>query len=260
MAAQIEGRFKGRLGGFELEASFTVPAAGVTALVGPSASGKTTLLRCIAGLQRLDGRLSFKGQVWQDGRRFTPAHRRPIGYVFQEPSLLPHLSVRENLLFGFKRAKVTRLGMADVAPLLGLGPLLERSTTRLSGGERQRVAIGRALLTQPELLLMDEPLAGLDGEAKAEILQSLEALRRTLAIPVIYVSHDLREIARIADRVLLMRGGRIEAPEADGQGALEPGAATAALAGLDQDRIERLALAALAAGLEPADRISPPPG
>lgn len=251
VAAELEGQFRGRLGGFQLEAAFSVPAAGVTALVGPSGAGKTTLLRCIAGLQRMDGRLSFKGRLWQEGRCFMPPHRRPIGYVFQEPSLLPHLSVRDNLLFGFNRARITRLGLDDVAPLLGLGPLLNRSTVRLSGGEQRRVAIGRALLTQPELLLMDEPLSGLDGAAKAEILSSLEALNRALAIPMIYVSHDPAEVARIADRALLMRDGRIEVPEAAGP-PLDPDAAKAALAGLNQDRIARLALAALIAGLEPA--------
>lgn len=259
-APLLEARFKGRLGAFRLEAGFTLPALGVTALVGPSGSGKTTLLRCVAGLQRMEGRLSFDGELWQDGRRFVPAHRRPVGYVFQEPSLLMHLSVKDNLLFGFKRARAPRLTLDDVAPLLGLGPLLERSTVRLSGGERQRVAIGRALLAQPRLLLMDEPLSALDAEARAEIVDSLRSLRRSLAIPVLYVSHDMGEVARLADRVLLMRAGRIETAAA-GAGALGVEAAQAALAGMDQDRIARLAVAALMAGLEPAEGgLTPPPG
>lgn len=259
---ELEGRFKGRLGEFELEAAFSVPASGVTGLVGPSGSGKTTLLRCIAGLQRMEGRLSFKGQLWQDGRRFTPAYQRPIGYVFQEPSLLAHLSVRANLLFGFKRAKGRRLALEDVAPVLGLEPLLERSTLKLSGGERRRVAIGRALLAQPELLLMDEPLSGLDPDAKAGILASIEALHRRLQIPILYVSHDVGEVLRLADRVLLMRAGRVQAPEPPSREGMGPEAAKAALAAMDQDRVLRLALAALAAGLEPASQpgLSPPPG
>ena len=256
-ASELEGRFKGRLGDFRLEADFAIPAAGVTALFGPSASGKTTLLRCIAGLQRMDGRLSFRGERWQDGRRFTPAYRRPIGYVFQEPSLLPHLSVEANLLFGFRRAKARRLNLDEIAPLLGLGPLLGRSTARLSGGERQRVAIGRALLAQPELLLMDEPLSGLDSEAKAEILACIETLHRTLSIPVIYVSHNVGEVVRLADRVLVMRAGRIEAPDRPGA-PLAPAEAEDALAGMDEPSVRRLALAALMAGLGPFADPGPP--
>jgi molybdate transport system ATP-binding protein len=250
----LEGRFKGRLGAFRLEAAFTAPAEGVTALFGPSGSGKTTLLRCIAGLQRMDGRLSFRGELWQDGRRFTPAHKRPIGYVFQEPSLLPHLSVEANLLYGFRRAKGARLSLDEISPLLGLGPLLGRSTVRLSGGERQRVAIGRALLAQPELLLMDEPMSGLDDEAKAEILACIEAAHRALSIPVIYVSHNVAEVARLADRVLMMRGGRIVALDRR-IGAAE---AEEALSGMDEQHVRRLALAALMAGL--GGEVSPPPG
>jgi molybdate transport system ATP-binding protein len=253
---EIEGRFKGRLGAFRLEAAFTIPAAGVTALFGPSGSGKTTLLRCIAGLQRMDGRLSFRGELWQDGRRFAPPHRRPIGYVFQEPSLLPHLSVEANLLFGFRRAKAPQISLDEIAPLLGLDPLLGRSTVRLSGGERQRVAIGRALLAQPQLLLMDEPLSGLDAEAKSEILACLEAVRRTLSIPVIYVSHSVGEVARLADRVLVMRAGRIEPPGQPGA-PVGAGEGEEALAGMDEQRVRALALAALRAGLRP--EVSPPP-
>ena len=246
----IAARFEGRLGVFRLDAAFDVPASGVTALFGPSGSGKTTVLRCVAGLQRLEGRLSFRGEVWQDGDRFTPPHLRPVGYVFQEPSLLAHLSVKGNLEFGLKRARKVRIGLEEVIGFLGLKPLLGRSTLRLSGGERQRVAIGRALLSQPELLLMDEPLASLDAEAKSEILPYLERLHQLMAIPILYVSHDAAEVARLADRVLLMQGGQIEPAPKPTASASEAGAQT--LDGAGRERILGLALAALAAGLEPA--------
>ena len=244
----IAGRFAGALGGFSLDADFTMPSRGVTALVGPSASGKTTLLRCIAGLERLPGRLVVAGEVWRDDRVFLPPYRRALGYVFQEASLLPHLSVRANLEFGFKRIKgAARTSLDEVVDSLGLGSLLARSPDRLSGGERQRVAIGRALLTQPRLLLMDEPLAGLDAAAKAEILPYLERLHDSLAIPVLYVSHDPAEVARLADRVLVMRDGRLQALAAD----LAPNDAAERVRDMDRAQLERLALAALMAGVEP---------
>lgn len=245
----IDARFAGRLGGFHLEAALSTAAGGVTAIAGPSGSGKTTLLRCIAGLTRLPGRLTVRGQVWQDERRFLPPHRRAVGYVFQEPSLLADLSVRQNLVFGFRRCKPPhKISFDEVAALLGVEPLLTRSTARLSGGERQRVAIGRALLNQPDLLLMDEPLSSLDPEGKAEILPYLTRLHQTLAIPVLYVSHDLSEVARIADTVLHMRAGRIVAPS-DGNETEQ--AARRTLDGLDGDQVSGLALAAILAGLEP---------
>ncbi|MFI4964516.1 MAG: molybdenum ABC transporter ATP-binding protein [Caulobacterales bacterium] len=244
----VEGRFAGALGGFRLQADFILQPRGITALSGPSGSGKTTLLRCIAGLARLPGRLSVGGEVWQDQRRFLPAHRRPVGVVFQEASLLPHLSVRGNLAYGAKRTPArAQVDFDDTVDLLGLAPLLPRSTTNLSGGERQRVALGRALLSQPRLLLMDEPLSSLDAGSKAEILPYLERLHRTLAIPALYISHDAGEIARLADRVLFMREGKIVAGDM-------PTAAT--LAGLDARTRDELALAALRAGLAPG----PSPG
>ena len=257
-AASIDAAFAGQLGTFRLDAAFTVPAKGITGVVGPSGCGKTTLLRCIAGLTRLPGHLSVGGQVWQDAQRFTPTHRRPIGFVFQEPSLLPHLSVRRNLMFGFRRSGGRwKIDFADVVALLGIEPLLKRSVLRLSGGERQRVAIGRALLSQPELLLMDEPVSSLDPESKAEILPYLERLHQTLSIPVIYVSHDLGEVARLADRVLIMRDGRIQEPLADGAGAVhsatDQASARRQLRDLDDDRVSRLAIAALMAGLKPVE-------
>ena len=186
---------------------------GVTALFGPSGCGKTTVLRCVAGLQMLrDGYLSIGGEVWQDGAAFRPPYQRSVGYVFQEASLFPHLSVRRNLLYGHRRALRRGTGEAtrfdEVVELLGMQGLLDRSPLRLSGGERQRVAIGRALLSQPRLLLMDEPLAGLDRLSKDEILPYLEALHTALSIPILYVSHDIAEVERLADHLVLMQAGQ----------------------------------------------------
>jgi molybdate transport system ATP-binding protein len=214
--ACIVARFRGVLGAFELDAGFDAPMRGVTALFGQSGSGKTTVLRCVAGLQMLkDGYFSIGGEIWQDGAAFRPPHERSVGYVFQEASLFPHLSVRRNLLYGHRRAvrrggaEATRFD--DVVALLGVQGLLDRSPLRLSGGERQRVAIGRALLAQPRLLLMDEPLAGLDRLSKDEILPYLEALHAALSIPVLYVSHDIAEVERLADHLVLMQAGRVVA-------------------------------------------------
>jgi molybdate transport system ATP-binding protein len=214
--APIVARFQGRLGSFVLDAGFEAPMRGVTALFGPSGCGKTTLLRCVAGLQMLqDGYLSIGGEVWQDDTTFRQPWQRSVGYVFQEASLFPHLSVRRNLLYGHRRAlrrgtsEATRFD--DVVALLGMQDLLDRSPLRLSGGERQRVAVGRALLSQPRLLLMDEPLAGLDRLSKDEILPYLEALHTTLSIPILYVSHDIAEVERLADHLVLMGAGRVVA-------------------------------------------------
>lgn len=249
----LSAHLHGRLGAFELDASFHLAPTGITALVGPSGSGKTTLLRCIAGLTRLSGKLSVDGQVWQDERVFTPAHRRPVGFVFQDAGLLAHLSVKGNLDYAIKRASKTDAPIArsEIVDLLGLGSLLGRSTANLSGGERQRVALGRALLSRPQILLMDEPLSSLDVEAKAEILPYLEALHSTLAIPVVYVSHDPAEVARLADHVLTLRQGRIVDMSS---GTAGPRAAAAqSLAGLSVKQKDALALAALMAGIKPAD-------
>ncbi len=210
MSGAIDVAFRGTIGGFVLDAAFDTPVIGVTGLFGPSGCGKTTLLRCMAGLNHLDGRCVVDGDVWQDDVAFRPPHRRPVGYVFQEASLFPHLSVRRNLVYGAPREEGA-IRFDDVVALLGLAPLLDRSPERLSGGERQRVAIGRALLSQPKLLLMDEPLAGLDRGAKEEILPFLETLHAQLALPAIYVSHDMAEIERLADHLVLMRAGRIVA-------------------------------------------------
>ncbi|THD43545.1 MAG: molybdenum ABC transporter ATP-binding protein [Bradyrhizobium sp.] len=213
-AEGVDARFSGRLGGFALDVALAAPARGVTALYGPSGSGKTTLLRCIAGLNRFrDGWCRVNGEIWQDGERlFLPTHRRPLGYVFQESSLFAHLSVKRNLRFGQAvgaRADAPAIAWDEAIELFGLAPLLDRAPRDLSGGERQRVALARALLTQPRLLLMDEPLASLDAAAKEEILPFLEKLRDRLALPMLYVTHDIAEVERLADRLVLMDKGRV---------------------------------------------------
>ncbi|MDB5437912.1 MAG: molybdenum transporter ATP-binding protein [Caulobacteraceae bacterium] len=206
----IAARFAGRLGEFSLDVAIDTPASGVTVLFGPSGCGKTTVLRCLAGLTRLSGELKVDGEVWQDGRIFLPPHRRRVGYVFQEASLFAHLSVARNLTYGQRRAEAGGAAEFDrIVALLGLEPLLARGVGKLSGGERQRVAIGRALLSAPALLLMDEPLAGLDGARKAEVLPYLDALCRETRTPVVYVTHDLAEAWRLGDRMLVMRDGRV---------------------------------------------------
>lgn len=207
---RLNAGFRGRLGNFTLDAELSLPATGVTAIFGPSGCGKTTVARCIAGLQQMaDGFCAVDGEIWQDHRSFRPVHRRPIGYVFQEASLFPHLSVRRNLLFGAPRAAGADIVFDEVVELLGLAALLARSPYRLSGGERQRVAIGRALLSQPKLLLMDEPLAALDHATRNEILPFLERVHERLSLPVLYISHDMTEIERFADHLVLMEQGRV---------------------------------------------------
>jgi len=200
--------------GFALDVDEQMPARGLTALFGASGSGKTTLLRCIAGLERAaEGVVSFENECWQDEARavFLPPHRRACGYVFQEASLFPHLSVRGNLEYGEKRVPrpERRIALRQTAELLGIAPLLERRTTDLSGGERQRVAIARALLASPRLLLMDEPLASLDADRKGEILYYIERLRDELSLPIVYVSHAIDEVVRLADHVLVLEAGRV---------------------------------------------------
>jgi molybdate transport system ATP-binding protein len=213
----ISARYEGVLGSFKLDAQFEAPMRGVTALFGPSGCGKTTILRCIAGLNRLPGRFVVGGDCWQDHATgiFREPYQRPVGYVFQEASLFAHLSVRRNLLYGYRRARkagaAEEIRLDDVVDLLGIAPLLERATPALSGGERQRVALGRALLSQPRLLLMDEPLSALDRMTKEEIFPYFEALHASLSLPVFYVSHDIGEIERLADHMVLLDLGRVVA-------------------------------------------------
>lgn len=216
-----------RLGAFHLDARFE-SAGPLTALFGRSGSGKTTLVNLIAGLERPDrGRIEVDGRPLVDtaARVFVPAHRRRVGYVFQDARLFPHLTVRQNLAYGGLFAPRTDrwADMDTIVAMLGIGHLLDRRPARLSGGERSRVAIGRALLASPRLLLMDEPLAALDEERKAEILPFVERLRDGIGVPVVYVSHAIAEVARLATDVVVLAGGR----------AVTCGPAAEVLAGLD---------------------------
>lgn len=208
-----------QLGGFSLRGRFTARAREVTALFGPSGAGKTSAVNAVAGLMRpRAGRITLNGTVLYDAGLGVnlPPERRRVGYVFQEGRLFPHLSVRGNLLYGHRLLPPAerRLGLERVAALLGLEPLLERRPARLSGGEKQRVAVGRALLTSPRLLLMDEPLASLDQARKDEVLPFLARLPRELDLPILYVSHSRGEIAALGARVVPVADGRILDPEA----------------------------------------------
>jgi len=204
-----------RLGQFVLDARFG-SGPGLNALFGRSGAGKTSLVNAIAGLIRPErGRIVVDGAVLLDTERgiFVPKHRRRLGYVFQESRLFPHLTVRQNLLFGrwFTPRAERRDNLMEIAALLGIVHLLERRPGALSGGERQRVAIGRALLASPRLLLMDEPLASLDAERKDEILPYVERLRDEMGVPIIYVSHAIAEVTRLATTMVLMSDGRVDA-------------------------------------------------
>ena len=210
----IEAHFQLGWPGFALDVDLSLPGRGVTALFGHSGCGKTTLLRCVAGLERAPGGyLRIDGEIWQDSARFLPTYRRPLGYVFQEACLFPHLTVKGNLEYGRKRISSSdhRVSMDQAIELLGIGHLLTRNPDKLSGGERQRAAIARALALSPKILLMDEPLAALDMARKQEILPYLERLRDELELPVLYVSHSPDEVARLADHIVAMDDGRVVA-------------------------------------------------
>ena len=203
-----------RLGAFSLDVSFGAQVPGVTALFGPSGSGKSTVLLTVAGLLRPQaGRVALGGTVLLDtaARIDVPAERRRCAVVFQDAKLLPHMTVESNLRYGARRAPREASGpeFAEVVDLLGIAPLLRRRPRALSGGERQRVALGRALLARPRLLLMDEPLAALDAPRRAEILDFLERLRDVARVPVLYVTHALDEVDRLADTLVLLDAGRV---------------------------------------------------
>jgi molybdate transport system ATP-binding protein len=202
--------------GFKLSAQLDAPTPGIVALFGRSGCGKTTLINIISGLLAPDeGRVELDGVVLTDTRERVaiPVERRRIGYVFQDSRLFPHLGVLANLRYGLRRAPwgSRSIGLDEVLALLGLEPLLARRPYQLSGGERQRVALGRALLSQPRLLLLDEPLAALDAARREEVLPYLERLRDRLSIPMVYVSHQLEEVLRLATHVALMEAGGIVA-------------------------------------------------
>ena len=212
----IHLKLKQQLADFTLDLDLTLPARGVSAIVGPSGSGKTTLLRCVAGLEKADQALiEINGNCWQDSQHglWLPPHKRALGYVFQEASLFDHLSVHGNLDYGRRRSAepASDKQAAQIIELLGIGHLLQRSTTGLSGGERQRVGIARALLTNPRLLLLDEPLTALDPQRKADILPYLGRLHAELDIPLLYVSHSPDEVARLADHLVLLENGTLRA-------------------------------------------------
>ncbi len=218
----IEATLRLPRGAFALDVALALPARGVSALFGPSGCGKTTLLRCLAGLERAPGgRVVVDAQVWQDDAAgvFVPTHRRAVGVVFQEPSLFEHLDVRANIEFGWKRLAPAdrRIALDDAIAWTGVEPLLQRSSAGLSGGERQRVALARALAVSPRVLLMDEPLAALDAARKAEILPAIEHLHALSGLAIVYVSHAIAEVARLADHVVLMEAGKVVAsgPVAD---------------------------------------------
>ncbi len=216
MTQEIITRFQLNYSAFQLDVDLRLPHSGVTVFFGESGSGKTTLLRCIAGLQYAPiGYLEINGKVWQDSEKnlFLPTHKRNLGYVFQEANLFAHLTVLGNLQYGLKRIKQdsNTAHFRQVLELLGIEYLLTRMPERLSGGEKQRVAIARALVLNPEVLLMDEPLAALDAKRKQEILPFLIRLHQTLNIPVLYVTHSQQEVAQLADYLVLLENGKLQA-------------------------------------------------
>lgn len=208
----LEANFKMDYPGFNLDVELTLPAKGVTVVFGPSGSGKTTLLRCLSGLERApSGTLKLAGQVWQDDGIFIPIHQRKVGLVFQESRLFPHLSIQQNLLYGYQRTQSAErnLHLDEVVEVLGLAALLKRTPDKLSGGEKQRVAIGRALLTSPKLLLMDEPLASLDMQRKAEIIPFIKRIEDEFKTPIIYVTHSVDEVLQLVDTMVILQAGKV---------------------------------------------------
>jgi molybdate transport system ATP-binding protein len=213
---EIVAQFKLDYGAFALDVDLRLPSSGITVLFGHSGSGKTTLLRCIAGLQHApQGFLSINGKLWQDSdnKLFLPTHKRSLGYVFQEANLFAHLTVLDNLAYGLKRIgqNTNTDQFRQIAELLGIAHLMERMPEYLSGGERQRVAIARALVLNPDVLLMDEPLASLDFKRKQEILPFLTRLHNELNIPVLYVTHSQQEVAQLADYLVVLDSGKVQA-------------------------------------------------
>lgn len=198
--------------GFSLALDCELPGTGVTAIYGPSGSGKSTLLDCIAGLRKSSSGSLIRcdGETWQDDSHFTPPWQRPVAYVFQDGRLFPHLSVQQNLEYGLRRRqRDSTVGLEQVTRWLELSQLLERSPDTLSAGQKQRVAIGRALLCAPRLLLLDEPLANLDHTASQQCMQYLQRLEHELSLPMLYVSHDIEEVSQMADHLVLLEQGRM---------------------------------------------------
>jgi molybdate transport system ATP-binding protein len=240
--------------GFTLDVDLRLPVAGITGIFGPSGAGKTSVLRCVAGLDRAHpGIVRIAGETWQDERLFLAPWQRATGYVFQEPSLFDHLDVRDNVRYGLRRAHAPATSLDAAIELLGIGHLLDRRPASLSGGERQRVAIARAVASAPRLLLLDEPLAALDVARRNEILPWLLRLRRELKLPMLYVTHSIDEVVRLADNVVLMERGRVRTagPARDVLSRTEASSllgddAGALLEGAVAERDERWALARIA--------------
>ena len=213
MTDLLEAKFIMNYQEFNLDVELSIPARGVTVVFGPSGSGKTTLLRCLSGLEKsTSGYLKIAGQVWQDEERFIPIQHRKIGLVFQESRLFPHLSIQDNLLFGYQRTQPAERNfqLDEVLKVLNLEALLKRRPEKLSGGERQRVAIGRALLTSPKLLLMDEPLASLDIQLKAEIIPFIKRIENEFKTPIIYVTHSMNEVLQLVNTMVILKAGKVE--------------------------------------------------
>ncbi|MTJ82960.1 MAG: molybdenum ABC transporter ATP-binding protein [Telmatospirillum sp.] len=252
----LDIRLTHRQGAFGLDVAFESGDAMVTALFGPSGSGKTSVINMVAGLVRPDrGRILIDGRVLfdsADGTDLAPARRR-VGYVFQEGRLFPHYSVRGNLTYGMRLTPPAErfVRFDEVVDVLGIGPLLERRPASLSGGEKQRVAIGRALLASPRLLLMDEPLAALDGPRKAELLPFIALLPRRFGVPILYVSHAIGEVLRLADRLVLMDAGRSVA-----SGPVEEVMAGPAFAALSGESAVANVVATRVAGHDRADGVT----
>lgn len=208
----IDAQFIVQRQDFLLDINLSLPVNGITILLGPSGCGKTTFLRAIAGLEHhKNGALKVDGVIWQNKEVFLPTHKRPLGYVFQEPSLFSHLNVRKNIEYGItRRGKDGNHSSLDTAiKLLDITHLLDRKPNDLSGGERQRVAIARALAVTPQLLLMDEPLSSLDIGRRQEVLPYITTLNKELKIPIIYVTHSHEEAAKIADHIILLDQGKV---------------------------------------------------
>lgn len=238
-AEMLSVAIRKQLGNFTLDVAFEGPGDGVTALFGPSGAGKSATLAAIGGTSRPDaGHISLDGRALVDiaSSVNVPAQRRRIGWVYQDARLFPHMPVRANLLYGFRRARGrARIGIDEVVDVLAIGHLLDRRVTLLSGGERQRVALGRALLSQPDLLLLDEPLAALDEARKAEILGFIARLKTEFRLPMVYVTHSMAEVQAIADHMVRLDQGRVIADHAIAGGGIDPDAVGA-------DSIEALVL------------------
>lgn len=227
-AEMLSVAIRKQLGNFTLDVAFEGPGDGVTALFGPSGAGKSATLAAIGGTSRPDvGHIAIDGRVLVDtaSGACVPPQRRRIGWVYQDARLFPHMPVRANLLYGFRRARDrARIGIDEVVDVLAIGHLLDRRVTLLSGGERQRVALGRALLSQPDLLLLDEPLAALDEARKAEILGFIARLKAEFRLPMVYVTHSMAEVQAIADHMVRLDGGSVVAAHPIEGGGIDPDA------------------------------------